>query len=220
MDWLYSPQNSLGQNTGVDSLSLLQGIFPTQGSNPGLPHCRQILYQLSHKGSPRTPEWIAYPFSRGSSRLRNRTGFYCIPGGFLTNWAIREAQSESESRSVVSDSLRLHGLSMEFSRPEYWTGWPFPSPEDLPNPGIEPRSPALQVDSLPVEPQGKPKNTGVGSLSLLQGIFPTQESNRVSRIAGGFFTYGAIGEAIKPQLYQYAKFSSDIYILAQNIFLS
>ena len=49
---LYSPWNSPGQNTGVDSLSLLQGIFPTQGSNPGLPHCRQILYQLSHKGSP------------------------------------------------------------------------------------------------------------------------------------------------------------------------
>ena len=42
--------NSPGQNTGVGSLSLLQGIFPTQGSNPGLPHCRQILYQLSHKG--------------------------------------------------------------------------------------------------------------------------------------------------------------------------
>ena len=50
---LYSPWNSPGQNTGVGSLSLLQGIFPTQGSNPGLPHCRQILYQLSHKGSPR-----------------------------------------------------------------------------------------------------------------------------------------------------------------------
>ena len=48
----YSPWNSLGQNTGVGSLSLLQGIFPTQGSSPGLPHCRQILYQLSHKGSP------------------------------------------------------------------------------------------------------------------------------------------------------------------------
>ena len=47
---LYSPRNSPGQNTGVKSLSLLQGIFPTQGSNPGLPHCRQILYQLSHKG--------------------------------------------------------------------------------------------------------------------------------------------------------------------------
>ena len=48
---LYSPWNSPGQNTGVHSLSLLQWIFPTQGSKPGLPHCRQILYQLSHKGS-------------------------------------------------------------------------------------------------------------------------------------------------------------------------
>ena len=50
--WLYSPWNSPGQNTGVASLSLLQGIFPTQGPNPGLPHCRQILYHLSHQGSP------------------------------------------------------------------------------------------------------------------------------------------------------------------------
>ena len=48
---LYSPWNSPGQNTGRNSLSLLQEIFPTQGSNPGLPHCRWILYQLSHKGS-------------------------------------------------------------------------------------------------------------------------------------------------------------------------
>ena len=48
--WLYSPWNSPGQNSGVGSLSLLQGIFPTRGSNPGLPHCRWILYQLSHKG--------------------------------------------------------------------------------------------------------------------------------------------------------------------------
>ena len=65
---------------------------------------------------------------------------------------------------------------MEFSRPEYWSGLPCPHPGDLPNPGINPRSPVLQVDSLPAEPQGKPKNTGVGSLSLLQGIFPTQGS--------------------------------------------
>ena len=49
---LYSPWNSPGQNTGVGSLYLLHGIFPSQGSNPGLPHCRQIPYQLSHKGSP------------------------------------------------------------------------------------------------------------------------------------------------------------------------
>ena len=61
------PWNSPGQNTRVDSLSLLQGIFATQESNSGLPHCRQILYQLSHKGSPRTLEWVAYPFSRGCS---------------------------------------------------------------------------------------------------------------------------------------------------------
>ena len=67
----YSPSNSPGQNTGTGSLSLLQGIFPTQGSNPGLPHCRQILYQLSHKGSPRILEWVAHPFSNRSSWPRN-----------------------------------------------------------------------------------------------------------------------------------------------------
>ena len=55
------------KNTGVGSLSLLQGIFQTHGLNPGLPHCRQILYQLSHKGNPRILEWVAYPFSSGSS---------------------------------------------------------------------------------------------------------------------------------------------------------
>ena len=64
--------------------------------------------------------------------------------------------------------------SMEFSRSEYWRGY-FLYPRDLPNPGVEPRSPSLQADSLPAEPQGKPKNTGVGSLSLLQQIFRTQK---------------------------------------------
>ena len=55
------PWNSPGQNTGVGCHFLLQGIFPTQGSNLGLPHCRWILYQLSHKGIPRILEWVAYP---------------------------------------------------------------------------------------------------------------------------------------------------------------
>ena len=64
-----------------------------------------------------------------------------------------------------------------FSRQEDWSGLPFSPPGDLPNPGIESKSPTLQVDSLPAEPQGKPKNIGVGSLFLLQRIFPTQESN-------------------------------------------
>ena len=67
---------------------------------------------------------------------------------------------------------------MVWSRSAYWSGQLFPFPGDLPNPGIEPRSPALQPDSLTAEPQGKPKSTGVGRLSLLQGIFLTQESNR------------------------------------------
>ena len=78
-----------------------------------------------------------------------------------------------ESHSVVT-AWTIQ--SMEFSRPEYWSG--YSSPGDLPYPWIEPRSPALQADSLPAEPQGKPKNTGVGSLSLLHWILPTQESNR------------------------------------------
>ena len=78
--------------------------------------------------------------------------------------------------------------SMEFSRPEYLSGYPFPSPGYLPNPGTQPRSSTLQADSLPIEPQGKSKNTGVGRLSLLQGIFPNQELNGVSCIAGLCFT--------------------------------
>ena len=78
--------------TGVGSLSLLQGIFPTQGSNPDLTHCRQILYQPSHKGSPRILEWVAYLFSSRSSSPRNWTGVSCTAGRFFTNWAIREAQ--------------------------------------------------------------------------------------------------------------------------------
>ena len=134
---LYSQWNSLGQNIGVGSLSLLQGIFPSQGSNPGLPLCRWILYQLNHKGSPK-------------SKLLSCVRFFAIP------WTIQ---------------------SMEFSRPEYWSGKPLPSPPGLSNPGMKPRSPTLQVDSLPAEPLEKPKNTGEGSLSLLQQIFLTQESN-------------------------------------------
>ena len=87
---LYSPWNSPGQNTRVGSLSILQGIFPNQGLNPGLPHCRRILYQLSHKGSPRILEWVTYPFSRGSSLPQelNRGLLHCRE--FFTSWATRE----------------------------------------------------------------------------------------------------------------------------------
>ena len=104
---LYSPWNSPGQNTGVGSLSLLQGIFPTQGSNPGLPHCRWILYQLSHKGSPRILEWVACPSSSRYSRPRNQTSVSCIADGFFTNWAIREASLRVEIVWFIFGSLML-----------------------------------------------------------------------------------------------------------------
>ena len=85
---------------------------------------------------------------------------------------------------VVSDFQQPHGLQLArllcpwgFSRQEYWSRVPCVPPGDLPNPGIKPRSPTLQADSLPSEPPGKPMNTEVGSHSLLQGIFLTQESN-------------------------------------------
>ena len=98
----HSKWNSPGQNIGVGSLSLLQGIFPIQGSNPGLPHCRGILYQLSHQGSPRILEWVAYPFSSGSSQPRNWTGVSCIAGGFFTNWAIRDPRGNQPCISIGS----------------------------------------------------------------------------------------------------------------------
>ena len=80
---------------------------------------------------------------------------------------------ESESCSAVSGSLWPHGL---YSPILEWVAFPFSRGSS--QPGIKPRCPAMQADSLPVEPQGKSKNTGVGSLSLLQQIFPTQESNQ------------------------------------------
>ena len=78
----------------------------------------------------------------------------------LRRWAsgqnLLTSPSESESHSVVSDSATLWTMQpTEFPRPEHWSGWPFPSPGDLPNPGLKPRSPALQVDSLPAEPQSE-----------------------------------------------------------------
>ena len=129
----YSLWNSLGQNTGVGSLSLLQAIFPTQGSNPGLPHCEWIFYQLSYKGSPRILEWVAYPFFRGSSQPRNWTRVSCIAGGFFTNWATSEAQ-------------------------ESWSVQTISSLADLPDPGIKLGSPALQADSLLTELSGNQIN--------------------------------------------------------------
>ena len=85
----YSPSGSSvhgdspGKNTGVGCHALLPWNFPTWESNPGLPHCRWILYCLSHKGSPGILEWVAYPFSSTSSRTGNQTGVSCTAGGFF-----------------------------------------------------------------------------------------------------------------------------------------
>ena len=83
--------DSPGKNTEVGCHALLQGILPIQGSNPGLPHCKQILYRLSHQGSPRILEWVVYPFSRESSQPRNWSGVSCIAARSFTSWATREA---------------------------------------------------------------------------------------------------------------------------------
>ena len=104
-------------------------------------------------------------------------------------------QSESEGHSVVSDTLRSHGLYSPWNSPGQNTGMGSLSllqgifATQGSNPGL---THSLQVDSLPAEPQGKPKNTGVGSLSLLQGIFLTQDQTRVSCIAEGFLTKWAM----------------------------
>ena len=124
--------------------ALLQGIFPTQESNPGLLRCRQILYQLSHKGSPRILKWVAYPFSRGSAWPRNRPGVSCIAGGFFTSWATRKAHFLQWFLSRISlfTYLAVPGFSCGI-----WTlscgTW-----NRVQWPGIEPRPPALGVQSL------------------------------------------------------------------------
>ena len=84
-------RDSPGKTTGVGYHALLKGSFLILGSNPGLPHCRWILYHLSHQGNPRkNTRVVAYPFSRGSSQPRNWTRVSCIAGRFFNNWTTRE----------------------------------------------------------------------------------------------------------------------------------
>ena len=102
--WTIQSLEFPGQNTGVGSLSLLHGIFLTQGLNPSLPHCRQILYQLSYKGSPRTLESVAYSLSSRSSRPRNRTGSPVLPDSFTKLGGIMLSEiSQRRGRQIVND---------------------------------------------------------------------------------------------------------------------
>ena len=101
---LHSP----GQNIGVGICSLLQGIFPTQGSNPGLPHYRQILYQLRHQGSPRILEWVGYPFSSRSPRSKNSARVSFIAGALF----ISQASKGSPFLSTLVTNAVFHSNFM------------------------------------------------------------------------------------------------------------
>ena len=114
-------------------------------------------------------------------QYRNCTLWY-LPRGTENLDPHKNLYKDAQIRKLLSH-VRLFETpwtiqSMGFSRPEYWSGQLFPSPGDLTNLEIKPRSPILQPDSLPAEPSVKSKNTGVGSLSLLQQIFLTQKSNQ------------------------------------------
>ena len=149
-----------------------RGSSQPRDRTPGLQHCRWILYQLSHKGSPRIVECVPYPFSSGSSWTRNRTRVSCIAGEFFTNWAIREAHwgcingrdgikiqlSVQFSHSAMSSSLWLHGL--QHDRP------PCPSP----TPRVYSNScPLNQWCHEPSHPLSSPSSAF--NLSQHQGLF-------------------------------------------------
>ena len=119
----------------------------------------------------------------------------CFPTISFANFLVELKVKVVQSRPTLCDP---HGLSGPWNSPGQNTGVGSLSllQGNLPNPGIKPRSPALQADSLPAEPQGEPKNTGVGSLSLLQRIFLTQDQTGVSCIAGRFLTTELSGKPI------------------------
>ena len=106
-----------------------------------------------------------------------------LQGIFLTQ-GIKPRSPELQADALLSEPPGKHQKSqMEFSRPQYWSGCPFPSPGDLPNPGIELRSPALQADSLPTKPQGKPliyTNVCVFVCLYRQGGFPDSSVGKES----------------------------------------
>ena len=104
---LLYPRDYPGKNTRVGCHALLQGIFSTQGPNPGLLHCRQILYQLNHQRSPTILEWLAYPFSREPSQPRNWIRVSCITARFFTSWATREACCFIQFSSVTQSCPTL-----------------------------------------------------------------------------------------------------------------
>ena len=113
-------------------LRILSVALESESCSVYLNLCNPMDYTVHGILQDRILEWVAFPFSRASSQPRDQTQVSRIAGRFFTSWATREIQ-------------------------EYWSGYPIPSPADLPDPGIKPGSSALQKDSLPTELSGKPK---------------------------------------------------------------
>ena len=101
-----TPWNSPGQNTGVGSLSLIQVIFPTQESNPGLPHCRWILYQLSHKAS--VPEMTGALKTLENQRVTVLGSFH-LASGFPSGSDGKESACNAGDAGLIPWSVRSHG---------------------------------------------------------------------------------------------------------------
>ena len=111
-----SPWNSPGQNTGVGSLSLLQGILPTQGSNPGLPHCRRILYQLSHKEgpiswvkNPRSPTLLLHVILQVISFILSQQ---CLPWHGWTDPCVKSLLSSGYHQAIPLPVSPMHAFSL------------------------------------------------------------------------------------------------------------
>ena len=209
---LSSPQNSPGQNTRVGNLSLFQGIFPTPGLNPGLPHCSQILYQLSHKGSPLYLNYMFLPATQETSvwflsqkekdryyltaltcRIYNRTQMSLSTKQThrhreQTDGSQGGAGGEGVDREVriSRGKLLLYIESMDYKVLLYSTGdyMQYPVRNHNGKGYFKDKKVKVKVAQLcptlckPYSPWNSlGQHTRVGSLSLLQGIFPTQGSN-------------------------------------------
>ena len=149
------------------------------------------LAALWHVGSPQTKDWTSVPcitrqiLNHWTTRETSASRLFwtfCFPNHIVWKWQwCWKLKSLSYVQLFVTTwtvACQAPLSRRDFSRQEYWCRLPYPPPGDLPNPGIKPTPPALQADSLPSESPGKPKKTGVGSLSLLQGIFLTWGLNR------------------------------------------
>ena len=116
---LYNPWNSPGQNTGIGNISLLQGIFPTQGSNPSLPHCRWILYQLSHRITTNCGKFL-------------ETGIPILPASWETCMQVKKQQLKLNMEQCTGSKLRK--VKAVYCHPAYFN---FCAEYIMPNAGLD-----------------------------------------------------------------------------------